>query len=92
MSADKSEQAVKMFELVQTYMGVGEETLDRRQLVRIAVELIDISMTCSELRSELYIQLMKQSRNTPNDDYKRQVWELWLIAAATFDPSKVNSL
>lgn len=90
MDSEKSAQAVEMFQLVQRYMGLTEEPLDPPKLIETAVQLIDISITCPELRTELYIQLIKQSKSPPNLEYRQRVWELWLIAAATFDPSKVH--
>lgn len=91
MDIEKSAQAVEMFQLVQRYMGLTEEPLDPPKLIETAVQLIDISITCAELRSELYIQLIKQSNSPPNLECRQRVWELWLIAAATFDPSKVHT-
>eukprot|EP00210_Caulerpa_lentillifera_P008895 g8487.t1 len=88
MSLERSAEAVQMFQLIQRYMGLTEESLDPPKLIETAVQLMDISIKCPELRTELYIQLIKQSNSAPNLEYKQRVWELWLIAAATFDPSK----
>lgn len=41
-----------------------------------------------ELKDELYMQLLKQTRGNPNVASKLKAWELFNLTAATMPPSK----
>lgn len=45
-----------------------------------------------ELKDELYMQLLKQTRGNPNVQSRAKVWELLHLVAATMPPSKVRLL
>lgn len=80
------EHAMAMYECICSYMGLrevseGEDRIEAVQLIRTAAKH-------SSLRNELYMQLIKQSRNVP-EEYRHNIWELWLIAAAVASPDKM---
>lgn len=41
-----------------------------------------------ELRDELYMQLVKQTRGNPNPAARAKAWQLFYLTAATMPPSK----
>lgn len=85
----RTEDALHMFELICRYMGCREAELGKSEMTETAVELMRICAKHPELKNELYMQLLKQSRHVESEDSRIRVWELWLIAATIFDPSKV---
>lgn len=42
-----------------------------------------------ELKDELFMQLLKQTRGNPNVSSRAKAWELFHLVAATMPPSKV---
>ena len=79
-----------MHEYICIYMGFRPASLETEQLFETALRLIKTCAKHPDLKNELYMQLIKQSRNVPYEEYKDRIWELWLVAASVFDPSKVN--
>lgn len=90
MDPEKAECAVKMFELICAYMGIRQEGLERPELIELAANWIKIGRAYSELRNEIFMQLIKQSRDLPYELQRQRIWELWLIAATVFEPEKVT--
>lgn len=43
-----------------------------------------------ELKDELYMQLLKQTRGNPNTVPKLKAWELLHLVASTMPPSKAS--
>ena len=41
-----------------------------------------------ELKDELFMQLLKQTRGNPNQETRQKVWELFYLVASTMPPSK----
>ena len=78
-----------MYEYICAYMGLRPAQMEPQQLIETAVDLVHLCAKYSELKNELYMQLIKQSRHVQLDEHKQRIWELWLIAGSLFDPAKV---
>lgn len=68
LSADNASRAVKMFAGVQKYMVEGGEQLTNAQCAELVQKLLHQGIKRPELKDELYMQLLKQSRgnSTPS--------------------------
>ena len=65
LSTDNSSRAVKMFSGIQKYMDSGDD-LPMAVRTDIAQKLLHQGLKRPELKDELYMQLLKQSRGNPN--------------------------
>ncbi|KAK9917170.1 hypothetical protein WJX75_001536 [Coccomyxa subellipsoidea] len=88
LSADNASRAVKMFAGVQKYMAEnGGEVLGGTARAELVQKLLHQGIKRPELKDELYMQLLKQSRgNTTPSNVK--AWELFFLVASTMPPSK----
>lgn len=66
LSADNSSRAVKMFAGIQRYMDEGQEGLTTAQSIEIVQKLLHQGLKRPELKDELFMQLLKQSRGNPS--------------------------
>jgi hypothetical protein len=87
-NADNQSRAVKMFASVLQYMGVHGEMLGAMQALELAQKLLHQGLKRVELRDELYMQLVKQTRGNPNAGARTKAWQLFYLTAATMPPSK----
>ncbi|KAE8637411.1 hypothetical protein CSA_023388 [Cucumis sativus] len=74
------------------YMGVDSSdrvsatSLDER--IELVGKLYKHTLKRSELRDELFIQISKQTRNSPDRQYLIKAWELMYLCASAMPPSK----
>jgi hypothetical protein len=85
---DNQGRAVKMFSSVLQYMGVHGEMLGAMAALELAQKLLHQGLKRVELRDELYMQLVKQTRGNPNPAARAKAWQLFYLTAATMPPSK----
>lgn len=85
---DNATRAVKMFQSVLQYMGVHGEMLGAMAALELAQKLLHQGLKRVELRDELYLQLVKQTRGNPNGPARTKAWQLFYLTAATMPPSK----
>ena len=87
-NAENQTRAVKMFASVLQYMGVHGEMLGAMQALELVQKLLHQGLKRAELRDELFMQLVKQTRGNPNASAKAKAWQLFYITAATMPPTK----
>ncbi|KAF7134580.1 hypothetical protein RHSIM_Rhsim08G0024500 [Rhododendron simsii] len=88
ISNDLVKLAVKLFTLILKYMGVDspdEVSLDER--IELVGQLYKQGLKNSELRDELFAQILKQTRNNPDKQYSIRAWELMYLCASCMPPS-----
>jgi hypothetical protein len=85
---DNQSRALKMFQSVLQYMGVHGEMLGAMQALELSQKLLHQGLKRVELRDELYMQLVKQTRGNPNPAARAKAWQLFYLTAATMPPSK----
>lgn len=85
---DNASRAVKMFQSVLQYMGVHGEMLGAMAALELAQKLLHQGLKRVELRDELYMQLVKQTRGNPNPAARTKAWQLFYLTAATMPPTK----
>ncbi|PNW82236.1 hypothetical protein CHLRE_06g278125v5 [Chlamydomonas reinhardtii] len=88
LSNDHISRAVKMFSGILKYMGETGEQLPAIQSLEIAQKLLHQGLKRPELKDELYMQLIKQTRGNPNIASRVKAWELFHLVASTMPPSK----
>ncbi|EFJ53111.1 Kar3 member kinesin-like protein [Volvox carteri f. nagariensis] len=88
LSNDHISRAVKMFSGILKYMGETGEQLPNIQSLEIAQKLLHQGLKRPELKDELYMQLIKQTRGNPNIQSRVKAWELFHLVASTMPPSK----
>lgn len=80
-----------MFVSMLKYMGLAKEYVTDAQKVEIAQKLLHQGLKRPELKDELYMQLVKQTRGNPSLDNKMRAWELFHLVTSTMPPSKVRN-
>ncbi len=90
LSGDHVGRAVKMFSGILKYTGETGEQLPAIQSLEIAQKLLHQGLKRPELKDELYMQLIKQTRGNPNITTRVKAWELFFLVASTMPPSKVR--
>ncbi|KAL6530939.1 Kinesin-like protein KIN-14E [Orobanche hederae] len=92
INSDLISRAVKFFQIILNYMGVDSSdrvtptSLDERiELIR---KLYKHSLKRSELRDELFMQILKQTRNNPDRYSLIKALELLYVCASCMPPSK----
>lgn len=88
MSNEHASRAVKMFSGILKYMGETGEPVTEPQRVEIAQKLLHQGLKRPELKDELYMQLIKQTRCNPNAASKGKAWELFYLVSSTMPPCK----
>lgn len=87
-SAENQQRAVKMFASVLHYMGVNGEVMGQVQALELAQKLLHQGLKRAELRDELFLQLVKQTRGNPKPSAKAKAWQLFQLTASTMPPTK----
>lgn len=87
-SSDNASRAVKMFTSILQFMGVNGEMLSQVATLDIAQKLLHQGLKRTELRDELYMQLLKQTRGCPNPTARAKAWQLMYMAASCMPPTK----
>ena len=90
MNADHMGRATKMFAGMLKYMGEAGDAAEPAAGIEIAQKLLHQGLKRPELKDELYMQLLKQTRGNPNVPSRIKAWELFQLTAATMPPSKVK--
>lgn len=78
--------ACSMFKNLCKYM-TGESAKSDNE-VRIIQSILRHGIDKSELRDEIYIQIVRQITNNPHNDYCLRLWILLGLVSAAFPPSK----
>ncbi|XP_059435497.1 kinesin-like protein KIN-14E isoform X1 [Corylus avellana] len=84
--------ATKLFQIILKYMGVDSSdrvtsaNLDER--IELVGKLYKHTLKSSELRDELFVQILKQTRCNPDRQYLLKAWELMYLCAYSMPPSK----
>ena len=79
-----------MFSGILKYQGDTGEQIDNAQRIEIAQKLLHQGLKRPELKDELFMQLLKQTRGNPSVPSRIKAWELFLLVAASMPPSKVR--
>ena len=79
-------KALKAFSLVLRFS--EDQCLTMDQALEAAQKLLLMAMRHSEVKDELYMQLLKQLRGNPDAASRLQLWQLFHLLAATTPPSK----
>ncbi|KDD76129.1 hypothetical protein H632_c343p0, partial [Helicosporidium sp. ATCC 50920] len=85
---DNASRAVKMFASILTFMGVHGETLPSVTSMDLIQKLLHQGLKRPELRDELYLQLVKQTRGCPPGAPLQRAWQLLLVCASVMPPSR----
>ncbi|KAK2967152.1 hypothetical protein RJ640_026543 [Escallonia rubra] len=92
INSDLVSRAVKLFQIILKYIGVDSSdrvattSLDER--IELVGKLYKQALKRSELRDELFAQISKQTRNSPDRQYLINAWELMYLCASCMPPSK----
>lgn len=90
LSNDHTNRAVKMFNGLLKYCNDadGGDDPSQSQRLEIAMKLLHQGLKRPELKDELYMQLIKQTRSNPYVESRMRAWELMHIIASAMPPSK----
>ncbi|KAG6385832.1 hypothetical protein SASPL_154713 [Salvia splendens] len=92
INSDLIGRAVKLFQVILKYIGVDTSdrvspmSLDER--IELVNKLYKQSLKRSELRDELFMQVLKQTRNNPDRHSLIRSWELMYLCALCMPPCK----
>jgi Trp operon repressor len=89
-STDNASRAMQMFGSILAYMGDSAEKLTDAQRVEMVQKLLHQGLKRPELKDELYMQLVKQTRGNSVSESRMRAWELMFLIASTMPPSKVG--
>ena len=78
-----------MFAGTLKYMGETTEEVTFEAAIEIAQKLLHQAIKRPDLKDELYMHLIKQTRGNPNLKTKLKAWELFYLVASTVPPSKL---
>lgn len=79
-----------MFSGILKYIGVTNDYVSDAQRVEIAQKLLHQGLKRPELKDELYMQLIKQTRGNTSMDACLRTWEIFHLVTATMPPSKAS--
>ncbi|GAX81265.1 hypothetical protein CEUSTIGMA_g8697.t1 [Chlamydomonas eustigma] len=88
LNGEHVSRAVKMFAGILKYQGDSGEQIDDAQRIEIGQKLLHQGLKRPELKDELYMQLLKQTRCNPSPSSRIKAWELFHLVAASMPPSK----
>lgn len=88
LNNDLSGRAIKMFQGLLKYMGETGEVINPAAKIEIIQKLLHQGLKRPELKDELYMQLVKQTRCNPNLETNVKAWELFNLVASAMPPSK----
>lgn len=87
-NSENQTRAVKMFASILQYMGVHGEVLSSVAALELSQKLLHQGLKRPEIRDELFMQLIKQTRGNPNPTARAKAWQLFYLTAATMPPTK----
>lgn len=91
MPNDMITKAVKMFMSILKFTeNTGESDMDDGQRLELAQRLLAGSLKKIEIKDEMYMQLLKQTRGNPEIESSFRAWTLFHLLAASMPPSKVS--
>jgi hypothetical protein len=90
LPAEHQSRAVKLFLCVLKYCGDTGEAPTIAQAVDTAQRILHQGLKRAELKDELYMQLVKQTRSNPYAASRLKAWELFNLVASAMPPSKVR--
>lgn len=85
LSTENTGRAIKMFNAILKYQSEGGDSPERLELIQ---KLLHQGLKRGELRDELFMQLLKQTRANPSVASRARGWELLFLVASTMAPSK----
>jgi len=90
LANENQTRAVKMFSGILKYTGeiTEGEPISHAQRVEVAQKLLHSGLKRPELKDELYMQLLKQTRGNPSVEARQHAWELFHLVASTMPPNK----
>jgi hypothetical protein len=86
-----AKEAVTQFKNIQRYMGDAAPSSTskvQRSQMWYALQVIEKAVAMPELRDEIYVQLCKQTNDNPNPQSLAKGWELFVMCAYSFPPTK----
>jgi hypothetical protein len=86
-----AKEAVAQFKNIQRYMGDAAPSSTskvQRSQMWYALQVIEKAVAMPELRDEIYVQLCKQTNDNPNPQSLAKGWELFVMCAYSFPPTK----
>lgn len=87
-SSENTSKAVKMFSCILEYMGVHGEMLSQVAGLELAQKLLHQALKKTDLRDELFLQVLKQTRGCPNPSQRAKAWQLFFITASCMPATK----
>ena len=87
-SSENASKSVKMFSAVLEFMGVNGEMLSQVAGLELVQKLLHQALKRTELRDELFLQLVKQTRVCPSPAMRSKAWQLFYITASCMPPTK----
>eukprot|EP00878_Enallax_costatus_P038268 GHUV01043455.1.p1 GENE.GHUV01043455.1~~GHUV01043455.1.p1 ORF type:complete len:1268 (+),score=413.50 GHUV01043455.1:1733-5536(+) len=90
LAPEHAARAVKMFAGILRYCGdaPGSDSINQAQAIETAQKLLHQGLKRPELRDELYMQLVKQTRGNPSSHSRAKAWGMFNLVAASMPPSK----
>lgn len=89
LTGENTTRAIKMFAGTLKYMGETSDEVSHETAIEIAQKLLHQAIKRPELKDELYMHLIKQTRGNPNPNTRLRAWELFYLVASTVPPSKL---
>jgi hypothetical protein len=84
-----NKRAINMFADILKYMGEPSGHVTYTASIKIAQKLLNQAIQSPDLKDELYIHLIKQTRHNPNPKTELKAWELFYLVASNIPPSKL---
>ncbi|OVA05621.1 FERM domain [Macleaya cordata] len=92
INSDLVNRAIKLFQIILRYTGVDSSDkvtpMSLEERIELVEKLYKHTLKRSELRDELFVQISKQTRNTPDKQCLIKAWELMYLCASSMPPSK----
>lgn len=87
-SANMTSKALKMFSNIRTFLNSRDVALTANLSLEMIQNLLQMGLKKVEMRDELYMQMLKQSRKNEDPQSKLRIWILFYAVASTMPPSK----
>ncbi|KAF8409844.1 hypothetical protein HHK36_002362 [Tetracentron sinense] len=92
INSDLVSRAIKFFQIILKYMGADSSDrvapISLEERIELVGKLYKQTLKRSELRDELFAQISKQTRNSPDRQFLIKAWELMYLCASSMPPSK----
>eukprot|EP00210_Caulerpa_lentillifera_P002367 g2271.t1 len=87
-SVNIASKALKIFSRIQKFLKDEETSLTSNTSLEMIQKLLKKGLKRLEVKDELYMQVLKQSRKNENPQSKLRIWILFNVLASTMPPSK----